>query len=79
LPSHGTIEGKVVELAFRRGSKLGFKAYTSCDNRYVVIDQEKIDTMYVGEKLKELDASKFKRAEGQPAARPVSKPARSAL
>lgn len=79
LPSRGTVEGKVVELAFRRGSKLGFKAYTSSDNRFVVIDQEKIDRMYVGEKLEELDAAKLKKSEGQPAARPVPKPARSAL
>jgi len=79
LPSGETVEGKVVELAFRRGNKLGFKAYTSSNNRFVVIDQDKIDKMYVGEKLEGLNVAKYKIAEGQPAARPAPKPARSAL
>lgn len=60
LPSQGSVEGKVVNLVFRRGSKFGFRASDSNDDQTLVIDQDKIDRLYVGTKIDKIDLSKLK-------------------
>jgi hypothetical protein len=60
LPSQVSVEGKVVNLVFRRGSKFGFRASDSSDGHILVIDQDKIDRLYVGNRIDDLDLSKLK-------------------
>lgn len=53
------MEGKVVDLVFRRGSKLGFKEVGSQESQILVIDQEQVDHLYVGKALDKLDLAKL--------------------
>ena len=54
------LEGKVVDLLFRRGMKLGFRTANMVEGQVLVIDQSQVDHLYVGKKIQGLDLSKLK-------------------
>jgi hypothetical protein len=54
------LDGKVADLLFRRGTKLGFRVANMSEGQFVVIDQSQIDHLYVGNKIQGLDLSKLK-------------------
>ncbi len=60
LPTQVSPEGKVVELLFRRGSKLGFKIPGSSDGQILILDQSQIDYLYAGRDIQKLDPAKIK-------------------
>lgn len=60
LPSLENIDGKMVNIVFRKGTKIGFQNIDSKNNNILVIDQEKIDRLYVGNKINEIDIEKLK-------------------
>lgn len=60
LPTHVSLEGRVVDLLFRRGSKLGFKEPNSSEDQILVIDLAQIDRLYIGHRITELDPAKLK-------------------
>jgi hypothetical protein len=60
LPSQISIDGRVVDLVFRRGPKLGFKAPGSSEDQILVIDETQIERLYVGRRVQELDPAKLK-------------------
>ena len=59
LPSQQNLEGRIVDLVFHRGTKYGFKAESWSPSHIVVIDQDKVDRIYAGSGVKELDPTKL--------------------
>lgn len=59
LPSQVSIENKMVDLVFRRGNKFGFREVNWSNNHIVVIDGEKIDRLYIGKGVSQLDPHKL--------------------
>jgi hypothetical protein len=60
LPSQTEINGQVMDLVFRRGTKLGLKAERWKNDHVLVIDVDRIDRMYVGSRVRELDPAKLR-------------------
>jgi hypothetical protein len=60
LPVQTILDGKMVDLLFRRGSKFGFRLGDTNDGQILVIDQSQIDHLYVGRKIQEFDLKKLK-------------------
>lgn len=60
LPSQTEITGQVMDLVFRRGTKIGLKAEKWKGDHVLVIDIDKIEKMYVGKRITELDPTKLK-------------------
>jgi hypothetical protein len=60
LPSQEAIDGIAVDVVFRKGTKIGVKAKDWSDRHILIIDQDKIDRIYMGRGILELDPAKLK-------------------
>jgi hypothetical protein len=60
LPSLEPISGQIVDIVFRRGSKIGIKKHKYSEYHLIVIDQSDIDRIYCGKGIFQLDPSKLK-------------------
>ncbi|HEU5234286.1 MAG TPA: hypothetical protein VFU50_15600, partial [Terriglobales bacterium] len=57
LAPQTNLDRQLVELAFRRGSKLRFQSIDGKDGQFLVIDTSQIDHLYVGSRISELSVS----------------------
>ena len=60
LPDYGQLNGHLVDLIFKRQSKLGVRSITSGDRNILIIDDSAIDHIYAGPNLEQIDTNKLK-------------------